>query len=494
MKGKLVKRIAFSVLAILALVLVSSCVAVVAAFRSRSVVQTLNQSLLYTRAAEELEISLLEQRGVAAAYLLDHGNPRRLAELPKAQDAFDVWLSKSRELTGDSNQQLLLNELESVYDRYIESRNKVVELFDNGEDRKATILLLDDVNRLYSEAYVVCEKIISNNEAIVDQAIRAVDRSTRLEFWLVLITVFASALLTAWLLRLLFSGILQPLRIMIQEASSFQLESGGLAVRSPDDELRAIGFYLQRLMSDVTDARSTLIEHRERLRHSESLASVGKLAACVAHEIRNPLTAIKMWLFSASQSLGNRTPQREMISKSLEELNRLEQVVQHFLEFARPPELRLERICINELIHRSLELAGPMIVEKEIRLDLKLPTESVSVEVDANQLTQVITNLLMNAVDASVPAQSIEIQLESRELYERQWQVIRITDFGTGISETNRERIFEPFFTTKVEGTGLGLCIAANIMGRLRGQLKLEPSDLRCTVFSVWIPTNGDHL
>jgi len=490
-KGTLVGRIAISVLAVLALVLVSSTIAVIASFHSRSVVQILHQSLGSTRAAEELEISLLEQRGVVAAYMLDGGNKRRLEDLTKAQEAFNLWLRKSRELASDSTQRKLLDELESLYERYLNKRNKVVELYDAGETREATELLLNDVNQLYSEAYVVCEEIISNNEELVDQAKSFADRATLVEFWLMIGAVAISVLLTGVLLQSLYFGILRPLRSMIQDARSFQLESSGLTLQSPDDELRALGFYLQRMMTDVTVARTTLIEHSERLRQSESLASVGKLASCVAHEIRNPLTAINMWLYSAEQSIATRSHLKDMISKARNETNRLEQVVQHFLEFAKPPDLNRTSTNLREIVGRSLELLRPAITEKEVEIQPQFSDNDPCISADANQLTQVITNLLMNAIDASNSGQIIQVQMEQCDAMDAKWQVVRVTDFGGGINEETRERIFEPFFTTKTDGTGLGLCIAANIMARHRGRLVLECSDKNGTVFSLWLPMDG---
>lgn len=490
MKFNLVKHTTFIVLAILTLVIASSVVSIIASARSRSVVATLHQSLLSTRAAEELEIALLEQRGVVAAYILNEGASQRLGELDRSQQAFDDWLAKARELVVLEEQAALLRELEVVYDRYTERRKRVVELYDTGAKSAATELLLVDVNQQYQQAYMLCEEIIAKNELVVDRAIHRADRESRGEFWIVFTIATLCAFLSVSVLWLLFYRVLRPLRRMIHQARDFQFQTSGAALRSPQDEMRAIGFHLQQLMMEVKDARTTLQVHSEQLVQFENLASVGKLASCVAHEIRNPLTAVKMWLFSIRESLPPEATQRSMIDLVWKEIHRLEHIVKHFLEFSRPPQLEKVKDCVQDLIHGALEVVKPFMIEKEVAVDLSLPVNSCQTHVDSGQIMQVISNLLFNAVDASSSGKSIEVTLCSQEHLGTAWHVLRVIDHAGGIAESVKPRIFDPFFTTKEHGSGLGLCIAASIMARHDGRLLLDRSDSQATVFSVWLPAD----
>ncbi len=155
---------------------------------------------------------------------------------------------------------------------------------------------------------------------------------------------------------------------MVADARSF---SGQRSVNSsdmPEDELSAVGAYLHSLMCDVSDARSALEENRRRLINAEKLATVGRLAAGVAHEIRNPLTAVKMWLFSIRKAVGQNPELDRKFEIVSEEITRLERIVRNFLEFSRPSELKLEMQPISSLIDRTLELFNHRIEEKKLRL------------------------------------------------------------------------------------------------------------------------------
>lgn len=488
MKINFATRITITVVAILLLVMASSVLSVLSTLRSRSTVLALKPILFSTVAAEELEIALLEQRGVVASYILEGGSSLRLEDLRKPQQAFDDWLVKAREFSGVPEQTELLGELDTVYDRYMTSRAEVVRLYDSGHHTDAIHLLLDDVQKLYQEAYVLCEKVISNNERFTEQTSVQFDRSTQHELGWVATISLVSILLALCLLGQFFFSILKPLRVIVAELHGFQFEPSGMALRLPNDEMRAVGFYLRRLMSDVAEARTSLAEQRARMVQTENLAMVGKLAACVAHEIRNPLTAIKMWIFSAHESLPAQATQLVTLDKVSREIERLEHVVQHFLEFARPPQLHRMQVSVGQLIARSLEIVEPALIEKELSLSIDCPEPSPESRVDSEQITQVLSNLLFNAVDASLPGAAIAVEVQCVTLGDGIWHVIRVRDQASGIDEEGRQRIFEPFFTTKGQGTGLGLCIAANIMARHGGRVQLDHSDSSGTVFSVWLP------
>ena len=276
---------------------------------------------------------------------------------------------------------------------------------------------------------------------------------------------------------------------MVVDARNFTGHQSVASAESSTEELPAIGAYLHSLMHDVSDARSALEQNRSRLINAEKLATVGKLAAGVAHEIRNPMTAIKMWLFSIRKTVGHDPDLDRKFEIISEELVRLERIVRNFLEFARPPLLKLEKQSVSTLIDKTLELFSHQIEEKKLRFVLDDADRLPPVMADADQFKQVLINLVDNAVEATNENGKIHIAIDTDyQADDRPMVVVRVHDTGRGMPQDVQERIFEPFFTTKEDGTGLGLCIAAKIMAEHDGRLVLESSTQQGTTFAIWIP------
>jgi signal transduction histidine kinase len=258
---------------------------------------------------------------------------------------------------------------------------------------------------------------------------------------------------------------------------------------SQEDELRMMGNHLRTLMSDVSDTRSRLDRSRNQLLIAEKLASVGRLAASVAHEIRNPLTAMKMWLFSIREAVQGNADLVRKLGIISEEISRLESIVRDFLEFSRPQTLDCQPQDVGAVIDQTLELLGPRFQGEKIKITCTPRPALPPVMADSAQLKQVLLNLLGNAADAMADGGEIRITSNAENDADgRPMVVVRICDAGPGIPQDIKCRIFEPFFTTKEKGTGLGLCIAAQVMVRHNGGLVLESSTEKGTTFAVWMP------
>jgi signal transduction histidine kinase len=172
-----------------------------------------------------------------------------------------------------------------------------------------------------------------------------------------------------------------------------------------------------------------------------------------------------------------------------EETTRLEAIVRSFLEFSRPPTLHCQQQNICTVIDQTLELLRPRLKEARICAEHLRSGELPPIMADAAQLKQVFINLLVNAADAMTEGGQVRItSTVEKDADGRPMVVARVCDSGHGIPPDIQRRIFEPFFTTKESGTGLGLCIAAQVMARHGGALVLESSTERGTVFAVWTP------
>jgi signal transduction histidine kinase len=241
----------------------------------------------------------------------------------------------------------------------------------------------------------------------------------------------------------------------------------------------------------IAPLKLKLIESREIAERQEKLASLGVLAAGVAHEIRNPLTAIKARLFTQKKALASGTPAYTDGEFIAQEINRLERIVRDFLSFARPGALQREAISSSELLGQVRELLEPQLKENAIDLTIESGAE-MPIEVDSQQVRQVLINLVQNAADSI--GENGHIKLRSRfekiALRERVRQavVLEVEDDGKGIPPDVQQRLFDPFFSTKTNGTGLGLSIAARIAQQHGGALRYRTQLNRGTTFGIILP------
>jgi signal transduction histidine kinase len=244
------------------------------------------------------------------------------------------------------------------------------------------------------------------------------------------------------------------------------------------------------LIFSIQQLKQQFDKRGEYLHATEKMATLGRLAAGVAHEIRNPLTSIKMRLFSLGQEFQEDSPQKEDVDVIKEEVDRLEDIVQNFLRFARPPEVKLEPASVSEILGSVVELLRHRFESQEIRVGTDQGGDRVMVLADRQQLRQVFMNILLNACDALPDGGDIRISYGPVEGGGPK-KMVRVTigNSGPSISSEDAAGIFEPFFSTRDEGTGLGLSIARQIVEQHGGEIKLdEPADGLPVRFSITLP------
>ncbi|HEY5910592.1 MAG TPA: ATP-binding protein [Verrucomicrobiae bacterium] len=241
----------------------------------------------------------------------------------------------------------------------------------------------------------------------------------------------------------------------------------------------------------IAPLRLKLVENQALIERQEKLASLGMLAAGVAHEIRNPLTAIKAWLFIQQKDLRPGSQEQADAAIISSEISRLERIVKDVLLFARPSEPHLARVQAAEVLRRVRNLMAPELEKKGITLKLD-DLGASAVRVDPHQIQQVLINLISNAAE-SITRQGT-ITLRARNDVSRlndtlaDTVVLEVADTGKGIPPDVEKRLFDPFFTTKETGTGLGLSIAARIVEKHGGALQYQTKVNYGTTFGVVLP------
>ena len=245
----------------------------------------------------------------------------------------------------------------------------------------------------------------------------------------------------------------------------------------------------------ITPLRLQLSESQAIIQRQEKLAALGGLAAGVAHEIRNPLTAIKFRLFSLRKSLAAQGSENEDATVIADEINRLERIVKDFLQFARPSEPELVNLPVARVIEEVRDLLKSQLEKAAIQLNVEA-TNGLWVRADAQQIKQVLINLVQNAsesigCDGTITLRSVRDR-DSLGGASMPVVVIEIVDTGKGIPPEVRKRLFDPFFTTKEGGTGLGLPIAARIVEKHGGEVRYETQLNRGTTFKLLLPRIRD--
>jgi signal transduction histidine kinase len=251
----------------------------------------------------------------------------------------------------------------------------------------------------------------------------------------------------------------------------------------------ALAVFVYRDM--IQPLRVKLVESQALVERNEKLASLGLVAAGVAHEIRNPLTAIKAGLFMQKKTFPASSPERDQVEMVEREIVRLERIVNDFLQFARPADPELAVVSTEVLLNESQVFFAPQFERCHIQLDLEA-TEPMRIKADMAQLKQVLNNLIQNAVDSI--GQNGRITLRTRADRRRlaggetPVVVLEVVDTGKGIAPEAQKRLFDPFFTTKENGTGLGLSIAARIVQNHGGELQYQTQVNHGTTFGIILP------
>ena len=246
----------------------------------------------------------------------------------------------------------------------------------------------------------------------------------------------------------------------------------------------------------ITPLRTRLTESRAIIERQEKLASLGVFATGIAHEIRNPLTAMKVRIFTLKKSLRPESSEHEDVQVIESEIDRLELIVKEFLQFARPAEPDFRTVPIAKILTDIKQLLETEFSRKRIRLELKIEADEL-VRIDPNKFKQVLLNFAQNGAEAISGEGMVTLRsrFDQRKLHGelRRVVIIDIIDTGTGMPPEIQKRLFDPFFTTKDEGTGLGLPIAARIVEKHHGAIEYQTAPGQGTTFSIILPRISEH-
>ena len=399
------------------------------------------------RMADHFKDSLRELNNKIFGYAMNH-EPAVWEEFRQASDELDLWIDEQKSRLNTQREKDVLQQIDAVYDDYrrvakelhvkLESLGEQKASLDDLSSFRAESQRLFDLGQTLAKAHYESRNVLlARANVTLSQFRRRVIGSLGLLF------VFGVALAAV-----VYRDMIAPLRVKLV-------------------------------------ASQALIERNEKL------ASLGMLAAGVAHEIRNPLTAIKAALF-IQQKKFQRGSEEFSDTKLVErEILRLERIVNDFLQFARPTEPEFAVIEADALLREVQCLLAPQLAKNNIQLILE-ESPPVRIKADAAQIKQVLINLVQNAADSI--GQNGTVKLRARQdrkhisYTDTNVVILDVRDTGKGIPPEVEKRLFDPFFTTKDTGTGLGLSIAAAIVQKHGGSLQYQTQVHHGTTFGIVLP------
>lgn len=262
------------------------------------------------------------------------------------------------------------------------------------------------------------------------------------------------------------------------------LVAGALADTRQQQRMSQLDRALHQSQAEQAATQQQLDATQAGLLQSAKLAAVGQLAASVAHEINNPLYAVRNSLFLVEQDLPPDAPQHEFLQLAQNELARIARIIARMRDFYKPTRSEFQPTDLNALIHETLYLSATYLEHAGIHAVTELDPALPPIVASADQLRQVLLNLVLNACDAMPDGGTLTV----RSAVVGSEALVEIADTGVGMPPEVQERLFEPFFTTKASGTGLGLSVSYHIVAQHGGTLQIESQPGAGTVCRVRLP------
>jgi two-component system sensor histidine kinase HydH len=470
------RLLAPTVLCSLALVAASAGGALYLRTRNAEVSRVLTENVDSALAAKELETTVADliqtlraQPGPVDPRLAEEAS-RRLAT---AREQF----RRTRELANSEQEQGLVGQIESGL--------RAVEAKDPGRLSTEELAVLLDKQLLPP-----CRDLRNYN---IHQVVKS-DRENRrivnkLTWGLLLVGVgapLAGLLLGYSMARRVYRSIYQ-LRVRIRDAAG-RLNGETRPVTLEDTgERTPLGPQVQAVVEEIERVLRRLEQREREVLRAEQLAAVGQVAAGVAHELRNPLTSVKMLVQTGLEGPAPSGLPPEDLSIIEHEVRRMEGCIQTFLDFARPPSAERRRTDLVAVVRRALALVEGRARRQHVKLLAEVPPGPVELLLDGEQIHQVLVNLLLNALDALPHGGTIRIELLG-PTPEEPAVTVRVHDTGAGIPASIKPRLFEPFVSGKETGLGLGLSISRRLVEAHGGTIRGENAPHGGAVFTFTLP------
>ncbi len=254
------------------------------------------------------------------------------------------------------------------------------------------------------------------------------------------------------------------------------------------DEIGDLARNFNQMSRQLQVAKEKMETAQKKLVQAEKLASIGRISASIAHEIRNPLTSVKLNIQKVMESDNLKEIEKDHLNISQEGISQIENFIKELLNFTRVAELNKERFVVQDIIEETIKMMADTIALKRIQVKRQYEQNLPEVYVDGDKMRQVFLNILQNACEAVANGSRVRISVGKISINKSPKIQVEIADDGCGIPEEDWENIFEPFYTTKASGIGLGLANARKIVEQHQGTIRVKAKQGRGACFEIIIP------
>lgn len=419
----------------------------------------------------------------------NHETDEFLRTLPEMTRRVDEALRQLRTVATSAEEKPLIDRLETHWHDFVAQVNPPAGATIRGDFADRYHKLRDNaraINATANEIRQVNERLWLSSERQRDHWKGMVVTS---RFVIAFVGPAIGIALGWWISQRVHRSISQ-INIILKDANVEWEQSLAKLRLSGREDLTALRQRVERVVERLREVSIELDSARRDSVRSERLAAVGELAAGVAHELRNPLTSVKLLLQNAAQQPHATKLNDEETCVVLDEISRMENTIQGLLDFSRPPSPQRQRHDFRDTLHRGFNLVQGRAKQHQVQIQTILSDQPLMVDGDPEQLHQVCVNLLINGIEADSGG-NLEIQAE--ENHEDQTIHVRFRDFGPGIPQHVLSHLFEPFVSTKERGTGLGLAISRRIVIQHGGSLTAENHRDGGALFTIELPSVGNN-
>ena len=457
----------------------------------RGTLETLGQRLARSRTYADVEDAMFNQTQVIWRYL--GGDPTAKQEFPLTVQVvdfrFDRWTA---DLPPDEVK--LADAVRRIEADIQAVAARVFQLHDAGRrDQAALVARRELLERLQPTLASVNREIYRQaRELSVQGAVaqmRSIVEAKRRVLWATVFVALVAGLVASWLISRDLARPLTELRHAMAVVGAGDLEHtiAQAIVSRSSDEIGDLARAFARMTEQLRQSRAQLVQ-------SEKLASIGQMAAAVAHGLRNPLASLR----AAAQLARHRVDApaaREQLDAIVEQVDRLDLRIAHLLQFSRPAPFRPLRERVQALVDGALAGFAELLRQRRIELAVHAPAALPDVQVDPMRLEQALTELVSNALDAMPEGGRLDVATRVEPgAGGAGGVVVAVTDSGPGIAPEILPNLCEPFFTTRPEGTGLGLAIAKRYVEEAGGRLDITSTVGRGTTVRIWLPSASGEV
>lgn len=483
----------------LLLLVVGSAAAWYAHRMNRDLSDTVGDRVAGVIAAQNLLDELRDLRSEVAQFA-DSGDPVHLGTITALAPKITRLLDATAQTATTPESKLVCDQ---VGDRISQFRKQLEQLASPPNDNSTETELAHELVRWLDDDLLTSAARLTDyreNAAIASsQRNRTVASRIGIGILLLGICGSVSGLLAGYGIARAINRSVMQLSVPVRDMAGELDQVVGPITVSSDADLTELEEAMQTLSSKTADVVRSLQESHRQTMRAEQLAAVGQLAAGMAHEIRNPLTSLKLLVQTARERTAADGLQERDLAVMEEEIDRQEKILQTFLDFARPPLPNITALNITELIDKTVQAVRPRATQQGVEIVSECGELPV-IDVDESQLRQVLLNLLLNALDALPEGGHVWIRatsVNSRPTTQTDGDVkndellIRISDDGSGLPAEEPCRIFEPFVSTKATGTGLGLSISNRIAEAHGGEITAGNRAEGGAEFTLRLPFRG---